>query len=111
MFAIIRFKNRQYRLAEGDIVALERFDADVGSKVELDEVLMAGDEAGVAVGSPVLEGARVEAEVVGYARAPKLEVFKFRRRKSYKKLRGHRQPYTLVKIIAVPRPPEIAASR
>lgn len=111
MFAIIRFKDRQYRLAEGDVVALDRFDADVGSKVELDEVLMAGDEAGVDVGSPTLEGARVEAEVVGHGRGPKLEVFKFRRRKGYKKLRGHRQPYTLVKILAVTRPRGVAASR
>lgn len=98
-------------MAEGDVVALDRFDADVGSKVELDEVLMAGDEAGVDVGSPTLEGARVEAEVVGHGRGPKLEVFKFRRRKGYKKLRGHRQPYTLVKIIAVTRPRGVAASR
>ena len=104
MFAIIRFKNRQYRLSEGEVVALDRFDADVGSKVELDEVLMAGDGKSVDVGSPVLEGARVEAEVVGHSRGPKLEVFKFRRRKNYKKLRGHRQPYTLVKVVSVTKP-------
>jgi large subunit ribosomal protein L21 len=104
MFAIIRFNNRQYRLREGEVVALDRFEADVGSKVQLDEVLMAGDEGNVAVGAPVLEGARVEAEVVGHGRGPKLEVFKFRRRKNSKKLRGHRQHYTLVKVVSVTKP-------
>ncbi len=104
MFAIISFKNRQYRLSEGEVVALDRFDADVGSKVELDQVLMTGDGKNVDVGSPVLEGARVEAEVVGHGRGPKLEVFKFRRRKNYRKLRGHRQPYTLVKVVSVKKP-------
>jgi large subunit ribosomal protein L21 len=101
MFAVIRFKDRQYRLSEGDLVALDKIDADVGSQLELDEVLMAGDENGVAVGNPVLDGARVTAEVVGHERAPKVEVFKLKRRKGYKRLRGHRQPYTLVKILSV----------
>ncbi len=101
MFAVIRFKNRQYRLREGDVVALDKIDADVGSQLELDEVLIAGDEDGVDVGNPVLDGARVTAEVVGHERAPKVEVFKFKRRKGYKRLRGHRQPYTLVKVLSV----------
>jgi large subunit ribosomal protein L21 len=101
MFAVIRFKNRQYRLREGDVVALDKIDADVGSHLELDEVLIAGDENGVDVGNPVLDGARVTAEVVGHERAPKVEVFKFKRRKGYKRLRGHRQPYTLVKVLSV----------
>jgi large subunit ribosomal protein L21 len=101
MFAVIRFKNRQYRLREGDVVALDKIDADVGSQLELDEVLIAGDENGVDVGNPVLDGARVTAEVVGHERAPKVEVFKFKRRKGYKRLRGHRQPYTLVKVLSV----------
>ena len=101
MFAVIRFKNRQYRLREGDVVALDKIDADVGSQLELDEVLIAGDENGVDVGNPVLDGAHVTAEVVGHERAPKVEVFKFKRRKGYKRLRGHRQPYTLVKVLSV----------
>lgn len=101
MFAVIRFKNRQYRIREGDVVALDKIDADVGSQLELDEVLIAGDENGVDVGNPVLDGARVTAEVVGHERAPKVEVFKFKRRKGYKRLRGHRQPYTLVKVLSV----------
>ena len=103
MFAIIRFKDRQYRVREGDVVAFDKIDADVGTQLELDEVLMTGDENGVAVGSPVLEGARVTAEVVGHERAPKVEVFKFKRRKAYKRLRGHRQPYTLVKVLSIPK--------
>jgi large subunit ribosomal protein L21 len=80
---------------------LDKIDADVGSQLELDEVLIAGDENGVDVGNPVLDGARVTAEVVGHERAPKVEVFKFKRRKGYKRLRGHRQPYTLVKVLSV----------
>jgi large subunit ribosomal protein L21 len=101
MFAIVRFKGRQYRLREGDVVALDKIDADVGSSLELDEVLVAGNEKCVDVGTPVLEGARVTAEVVGHERKSKAEVFKFRRRKTYKKLRGHRQPYTVVKVLSV----------
>lgn len=101
MFAVVRLKNRQYRLREGDVVALDKIDAGVGSQLELGDVLMAGDEAGADVGTPVLAGARVTAEVVAHERGPKLEVFKFRRRKSYRKLRGHRQPYTLVKVLSV----------
>jgi large subunit ribosomal protein L21 len=62
---------------------------------------MVGDEGGADVGNPVLDGARVIAEVVGHGRRPKLEVFKFKRRKNYKRLRGHRQPYTLVKVLSV----------
>jgi large subunit ribosomal protein L21 len=101
MFAVIRYKDRQYRLREGDVVAFDKLEADVGSRLELDEVLMAGDENGVDVGNPVLDGARVTAEVVGHKRAPKVEVFKLKRRKGYKRLRGHRQPYTLVKVLSV----------
>ncbi len=101
MFAVIRYKDRQYRLREGDVVAFDKLEADVGSQLELDGVLMAGDENGVEVGNPVLEGARVTAEVISHERAPKVEVFKLKRRKGYKRLRGHRQPYTLVKILSV----------
>ncbi len=82
-------------------MAFDKFDADVGSRLELDEVLMVGDEGGADVGNPVLDGARVIAEVVGHERRPKLEVFKLKRRKNYKRLRGHRQPYTLVKVLSV----------
>ena len=82
-------------------MAFDKFDADVGSQLELDEVLMVGDEGGADVGNPVLDGARVIAEVVGHERRPKLEVFKLKRRKNYKRLRGHRQPYTLVKVLSV----------
>lgn len=82
-------------------MAFDKLEADVGSRLELDEVLMAGDENGVDVGNPVLDGARVTAEVVGHKRAPKVEVFKLKRRKGYKRLRGHRQPYTLVKVLSV----------
>lgn len=101
MFAIVRFKDRQYRLSEGDVVALDKIDADVGSRLELDEVLVAADEKSVDVGAPVLQGARVTAEVVSHERSSKAEVFKFRRRKDYKKLRGHRQPYTVVKVLSI----------
>jgi large subunit ribosomal protein L21 len=101
MFAVVRLKNRQYRLSEGDVVAVDKINAGVGSQLELGDVLMVGDEGGVEVGAPILGGARVTAEVVAHERGPKVEVFKFRRRKSYRKLRGHRQPYTLVKVLSV----------
>ena len=103
MFAVIRDRNRQYRLAEGDVVAFDKLAADVGAQLEFDQVLMVADDAGVQVGTPLVEGARVTAEVVSHERAPKVEVFKFKRRKTYKRLRGHRQPYTLLKILSVTR--------
>jgi large subunit ribosomal protein L21 len=101
MYAVVQSGNRQYRISEGDTVAVEKISAAEGSQVELPRVLLLGGDDGVEVGTPLVEGARVTAEVVSHERRPKVEVFKFKRRKNIRCLRGHRQPYTLLKILSV----------
>ena len=88
---------KQYKVSEGDIIKVEKIEAEAGDKIEFDQVLMvAGDD--VKVGSPVVEGAKVSAEVLDQKKDKKIVIFKFKAKKNYRKKKGHRQPYTLVKI-------------
>lgn len=97
MFAIIKTGGKQYKVSEGDIIKVEKIEAESGDKIEFDQVLMvAGDD--VKVGSPVVEGAKVSAEVLDQKKDKKIVIFKFKAKKNYRKKKGHRQPYTLVKI-------------
>ena len=97
MFAIIKTGGKQYKVSEGDIIKVEKIEAEAGDKIEFDQVLMvAGDD--VKVGSPVVEGAKVQAEVLDQKKDKKVVIFKFKAKKNYRKKKGHRQPYTLVKI-------------
>lgn len=97
MFAIIKTGGKQYKVSEGDIIKVEKIEAEAGDKIEFDQVLMvAGDD--VKVGSPVVEGAKVSAEVLDQKKDKKIVIFKFKAKKNYRKKKGHRQPYTLVKI-------------
>lgn len=98
MYAIIASGGKQYRVQEGDVLRLEKIDGDVGSSVSFGQVLMVSDGEAVQVGRPVLEGASVQAHIVEQDKAKKILVFKFKRRKRYRKRQGHRQPYTAVKI-------------
>ncbi|MDU5508539.1 50S ribosomal protein L21 [Finegoldia magna] len=97
MFAIIKTGGKQYKVSEGDVIKVEKIEAKAGDKIEFDQVLMvAGDD--VKVGSPVVEGAKVSAEVLDQKKDKKIVIFKFKAKKNYRKKKGHRQPYTLVKI-------------
>ncbi|MDU1010966.1 MAG: 50S ribosomal protein L21 [Finegoldia magna] len=97
MFAIIKTGGKQYKVSEGDVIKVEKIEAEAGDKIEFDQVLMvAGDD--VKVGSPVVEGAKVQAEVLDQKKDKKIIIFKFKAKKNYRKKKGHRQPYTLVKI-------------
>ncbi|MCA5586622.1 50S ribosomal protein L21 [Finegoldia magna] len=97
MFAIIKTGGKQYKVSEGDVIKVEKIEAEAGDKIEFDQVLMvAGDD--VKVGSPVVEGAKVKAEVLDQKKDKKIVIFKFKAKKNYRKKKGHRQPYTLVKI-------------
>ena len=97
MFAIIKTCGKQYKVSEGDVIKVEKIEAEAGDKIEFDQVLMvAGDD--VKVGSPVVEGAKVSAEVLDQKKDKKIVIFKFKAKKNYRKKKGHRQPYTLVKI-------------
>ena len=99
-FAIIKTGGKQYRVRKGEELAVERLDGEVGSPVTFSEVLMTGSAASdsTRVGKPLLEGASVKAEIVEQLRAEKILVFKKRRRKNSRSLRGHRQMLTRVRI-------------
>jgi large subunit ribosomal protein L21 len=101
MFAVIRTGGKQYRVAAGDKLRVEKLPAEVGSEVVLDEVLMVGEGAGVKVGAPRVAGAAVKATVVGHGKGDKVTIFKLRRRKHYKKSQGHRQQYTELQITGI----------
>lgn len=99
MYAIIKTGGKQYKVREGDVLRVESIDAAEGDKIEFDEVLLVGEGADVKVGSPVVDGAKVEATVKGHGRGKKVTIIKFRRRKNRSRLKkGHRQNYTEVEI-------------
>ncbi len=99
MYAIIKTGGKQYKVREGDVLRVESIDAAEGDKIEFDEVLMVGEGAEIKVGSPTIEGAKVEATVKGHGRGKKVTIIKFRRRKNRSRLKkGHRQNYTEVEI-------------
>ena len=101
MFAVIKTGGKQYRVAAGDKLRVEKLPADVGSEVVLDQVLMVGEGAAVKVGAPLVAGAAVKATVVGHGKGDKVTIFKLRRRKHYKKSQGHRQQYTEIRITGI----------
>lgn len=99
--AIIRTGGKQYRVETGTVLRVEKLDAEVGSKIDLDDVLLVGTGDSVKVGTPVVSGAKVTAEVTAQGRGKKVIVYKFRRRKQYRRKRGHRQYYTELKITGI----------
>jgi large subunit ribosomal protein L21 len=99
MYAVVRTGGKQYRVTPGEVIKVERLDGEVGATVALDQVLMiGGDGAQIRVGTPMIDGAKVAAEVLEQAKAPKVIVFKKRRRKNYRRKRGHRQLLTVLRI-------------
>lgn len=102
MHAVIRTGGKQYRVAEGDVLRVEKLDGEPGSTIELSDVLLISDGDNVQFGTPLLEGKAVSAEVITHARADKIEVIKFKRRKKYRRAYGHRQHYTQLKITGIP---------
>ena len=100
MYAVIKTGGKQYRVAEGDTIRVEKLPGDVGSTIELDEVLMVGGDT-VRVGTPTVSGAKVTAQIVDQDRAKKIIVFKKMRRKNYRRKNGHRQPFTALRITGV----------
>ena len=98
MFAVIKTGGKQYRVAANDVLTIEKLQATAGDTVEFTEVLMVGEGAGATVGAPLVDGAMVVAEVIEQGRARKAIAFKKRRRQNSKRIRGHRQHQTVVKI-------------
>ncbi len=100
MYAIIETGGKQYTVREGDVLSIEKLSANEGEKVEFDRVLLvSGDET--KVGSPTVDGAKVEAEVLENGKGKKVIVYKFKAKKGFSKKKGHRQPFTKVKISSI----------
>ncbi len=97
MYAVIKTGGKQYKVSAGDKVRVEKLPGSVGDAVTFDEVLFVGGEA-IKLGKPLVGGAKVEAKIVGQGLGKKLVVFKFRRRKNYRRKNGHRPPFTALEI-------------
>ena len=98
MYAIIKTGGKQYKVAEGDVITVEKLEANEGDAVSFDQVLTVVKEDGVVVGKPVVEGAKVTAKVQAQGKARKILVFKYKAKSNYRRRQGHRQPYTKVVI-------------
>jgi large subunit ribosomal protein L21 len=98
MYAVIKTGGKQYRVTEGEVLNVEKLTGEVGSVVELAEVLSVGEGEGIKIGTPTIAGAKVVAEIVEQGKGKKLIVYKKKRRKGFDKKRGHRQLFTGLKI-------------
>lgn len=98
MYAIIEACGKQYKVAEGEEIFLEKLEANEGEKITFDQVLLLSDGTKVKVGTPTVKSAKVEATVVRHGKGEKIVVFKYKAKKNERKKQGHRQPYTVVKI-------------
>ena len=98
MYAVINTGGKQYKVQQGETLRIEKIAGEIGSKVTFDKVLMVADGENVRVGQPVIEKAAVQASIVEQDKAKKILVFKYKRRKRYRRKQGHRQPYTAIRI-------------
>ncbi len=101
MFAVIETGGKQYRVQEGDILFIEKIDAEAESTVKFDKVLAISDDSGFKVGAPIIEGASVDAKVIKQGKGKKIYVIKYKPKKNEKKKMGHRQLYTKVEITKI----------
>ena len=101
MYAIIESCGKQYKVAEGDVVFFEKLDAEEGKKVTFDKVVLVSDEGKVQVGAPYVKGVKVEGKVVAHGKGKKILVYKMKPKKNYRRMQGHRQPYTKVEITSI----------
>jgi large subunit ribosomal protein L21 len=101
MYAVVATGGKQYKVQQGDVLRVEKLAGDVGSEVAFDKVLMFSDGDNVQIGRPVVEGAVVKGRIIEQGKSKKVIVFKYKRRKRYRRKQGHRQPYTAVKIDAI----------
>ena len=101
MYAVFRTGGKQYRARQGERVRVERLDAAVGDAVQFDQVLVVGEGSALKVGKPLLAGSKVEGKVVAQGLGDKVTIIKFRRRKHYRRTKGHRQSFTEVEITSI----------
>jgi large subunit ribosomal protein L21 len=101
MYAVIQSGGKQYKVASGDIVRVERLEGEAGKTIQLGDVVAVGDGSNMTFGAPFLKGASVAAEVVAHEKADKVIIFKKKRRQNYRRKRGHRQLVTVLKITGI----------
>lgn len=101
MYAVIKTGGKQYKVEEGFTIKVEKLNNEVGDKVNFDEVVLLSNDGDITVGKPVIEGASVSGTVLEQGKNKKVVVYKYKPKKNYSKKRGHRQPYTLVKIDSI----------
>ena len=101
MYAVIKTGGKQYRVQQGDVIFVEKLNAQADEAVTFDEVLLVGDADQTKVGTPVVEGAKVEGKVLAQVKSRKIVVYKYKAKKNERKKQGHRQPYTKVEITAI----------
>ena len=98
MYAIMETGGKQFKVQQGDVLQVEKLDAEVGQTVEVAKVLALGQDAGLTIGRPFVEGAKVMLKILEQGKGDKILVFKYKPKKKYRKLRGHRQPYSKVVV-------------
>jgi large subunit ribosomal protein L21 len=101
MYAVIKTGGKQYRVAQGDVLRVEKLTADVGASVDFERVLMVADGNNISIGTPFIDGGKVTATIRSQGRGDKIKIIKFRRRKNYRRQMGHRQSYTEVEITGI----------
>jgi len=99
--AVVKTGGKQYLVKEGDVVLVEKIAGQAGQRIVLDQVLFAADEKEMKVGTPLISGAKIEAEILEQIKGPKVKIIKFKRKVRYHRKRGHRQLYTKIKIIKI----------
>ena len=101
MYAVIQTGGKQYRVQQGDVIFVEKITAQADEAVTFDEVLLVGNDGETKIGTPVVEGAKVEGKVLAQVKSKKIVVYKYKAKKNERKKQGHRQPYTKVEITAI----------
>ena len=101
MYAIIETGGKQYKVTEGSMIKVEKLAVEAGTAYAFDKVLVVSDDNGVKVGAPYVEGAKVNATVIGDGKAKKVIIYKYKLKKGFHKKNGHRQPYTMLKINSI----------
>ncbi len=101
MYAVLKSGGKQYKVEEGQVLRLEKLPGDVGSAIKFDQILMIGDGENIQIGQPLVDGASVEGHIVDQGRGKKIIVFKYKRRKRYRRKLGHRQQFTAIQIDSI----------
>lgn len=101
MYAVVETGGKQHRVREGDLVKVEKIEGEIGSSISFDRVLLVAGNGETKVGTPILDGAKVDAEIVRQGRDRKVLVFKKKRRKNYRRMYGHKQPFTHLRITGI----------